>query len=281
MAHLLAVLLALMRHHVDDEYPSIRLARDRLRRAPSAERRRAGRARPRQGRARLVSSGSFSRSPARTSMFVVPSRRRVAVSSISGEASTATTRRTNGAIRAVSQPVPQPRSPTTHRSSKSRNAWSALRPNSSARSPSQVPAAWKRRHVNEFDAGQSRFRAVARPDNRGRAVELLTHYRPELLRPVIQTGLDPVEAARASARESPSRRQQAPSDGARPCSRSWRIAIARKRSAVALEERHETAARGVGQRWSRSKTEEGCCYHPYIRMEGCETPDTMSSRGRK
>jgi hypothetical protein len=69
------------------------------------------------------SRGRFSSSPCRKSTGkALPSRCRAA-SSISGSASTAMTRRTNGASAALISPVPQPRSPTVHDGS--RNAPSA------------------------------------------------------------------------------------------------------------------------------------------------------------
>ena len=47
-------------------------------------------------------------------MFSIPCRRFLAAWSIAADASTAITCATNGAIAALTWPVPQPRSPTTH-----------------------------------------------------------------------------------------------------------------------------------------------------------------------
>ena len=126
MAHLLPVVLAIVRQHVDNEQAAARLedARDlgqrllRLRHVMQHQHQR-----------RRVEPGIVDRQRlelAAPEIDVVESVQALfAACSIAAEASTATTRATNGASAALTWPVPQPRSPTTQ--SASANAASAAR----------------------------------------------------------------------------------------------------------------------------------------------------------
>ena len=184
MAHLLPVLLSIVRQHVGNQEPPPRLQH------PRGFGERAGRVghmmehEQQRGGIELLRPRSAGPRALRASPrhSACPRSRRLAAWSISPDRSTAMTRATKRASAEATCPVPQPRSPTTQRSS--RSAGSACRceaaPNRSSRSLSHWPAA-DSKNSSDFDRRPRQDaleppRVLIRP---GRRADLVPQQGPQ------------------------------------------------------------------------------------------------------